>query len=333
MAQARTALVVGGTGQIGPVIAHALDGEGWRVTLVNRGRSATPPIVSHLPRIVADRSEPDALVRALAGSRWDLVVDCTCFTGAQAADAMRAFAGSAGQYIVLSTGQVFLVGRDAPMPSRDGDERTALIEAPEHTWHREQWQYGVDKRDVESLVRGATGMHTTVIRLPMVHSPADPYQRLHQYLWRALDGRGLVLPDEPDRALRHVGVDDIARAVADLSTRPMASGTAVQLAPEHSESLAWFLGALEASAERGVPIHRVSRSVLDEAMLWPRTSPFSTGWMSVLDGSVLAAHLGWWPRPVRTLLSATLAAVRPGAAAPPAQADQRDRELTLVRSA
>jgi nucleoside-diphosphate-sugar epimerase len=330
MALERSALVIGGTGHIGPVIAARLMTDGWRVTLVNRGRTVPPPDVAHLPRVVADRDQPDALQRAIGDLRPDLVVDCTCFTATHARDAMAACAGRTGHYLTLSTGQVFLVGVNAPMPSADGDEHRPLMAAPTHPWHKEQFDYGAEKRDVERVIRTTSGLHTTILRLPMVHSPRDPYQRLHQYLWRALDGHGLLLPQLPDRELRHVGVHDIARAVAALAERPLPSASAVQLSPERSAPFAWFVEELARVAGRSVPLHRTDRDTLTAHNLLPRTSPFSTGWMSVLDGSVLATHLGWWPQPVDTLLRETLAAVAPAADEAPAHAAQRAQELALI---
>jgi len=69
----RTALVLGGTGQIGIPAARRLAKEGWDVTIAARGKAAD---------IQLDRTVPGELEAAADG--FDLLVDVIPFTSADA---------------------------------------------------------------------------------------------------------------------------------------------------------------------------------------------------------------------------------------------------------
>ncbi|HEX4477469.1 MAG TPA: NAD-dependent epimerase/dehydratase family protein, partial [Polyangiaceae bacterium] len=70
-------LVIGGNRFVGRSLVLALLFRRHRVSVLNRGARATPSGVEHL---VADRAT-DAFDAALAGRRFDAVVDFAAFTG------------------------------------------------------------------------------------------------------------------------------------------------------------------------------------------------------------------------------------------------------------
>ena len=78
-------LLVGGTGLIGRATAHRLLAAGWQVDVTGRGRRPLPADLSDagVRLHVADPSDADALAAAL-GEGADLLVDCVCFSAADA---------------------------------------------------------------------------------------------------------------------------------------------------------------------------------------------------------------------------------------------------------
>src|SRR5690349_13555253 len=76
-----SALIIGGTGLIGRAVARRLLAAGWRVTVTGRDPRHLPgDLAAGGARfVVADRADPAALPGGC-----ELVVDCVCFTAAQA---------------------------------------------------------------------------------------------------------------------------------------------------------------------------------------------------------------------------------------------------------
>jgi nucleoside-diphosphate-sugar epimerase len=95
-------LILGGTGFLSRVVAQAARDAGHAVTIVTRGRSQqpSPPGVT---AIVADRKERDAFVALFAGRHYDAVIDCICYSAADAETDVAAFAGRTGQLVMIST--------------------------------------------------------------------------------------------------------------------------------------------------------------------------------------------------------------------------------------
>src|SRR6478752_6261475 len=101
-------LIIGGTRNLGPSIVHALLQRGYDVTVFNRGQTRDD-LPEEVERLRGDRTKPEELTRVLSGREFDLVIDTTLYTGAEAEAAVDVVAGRVGRYIFLSTGQVYLV--------------------------------------------------------------------------------------------------------------------------------------------------------------------------------------------------------------------------------
>ncbi|MFN9456023.1 MAG: epimerase, partial [Acidobacteriota bacterium] len=114
------ALVIGGTRNLGPGIVEELRERGFRVTVFHRGvtPAALPVDVETVP---GDRAVEADLRRGLGGRSFDFVVDTTLYTGPEAAVAGRVLAGRVGRYVMLSTGQVYLVRTGVTRPFREED--------------------------------------------------------------------------------------------------------------------------------------------------------------------------------------------------------------------
>lgn len=116
----RSALILGGTGQIGLATAARLLSDGWEVTLASRGQtSPTSPVPDGARARTLDRNDLDQLRAAAEGV--DLLVDAVCFTVAHARG-LIGLGDAVGALSVVSTVSVYAdaAGRglesDEPFP-------------------------------------------------------------------------------------------------------------------------------------------------------------------------------------------------------------------------
>jgi nucleoside-diphosphate-sugar epimerase len=112
-------LVIGGTRFMGYHLAWRLIAAGHEVTLLNRG-THPDPFGGRVERLRADRTTPE-FATVLAGRSFDAAVDFAAFQRADAEGVVRVLDGRVGHYVMISTGQVYLVRTDPPVPSREED--------------------------------------------------------------------------------------------------------------------------------------------------------------------------------------------------------------------
>jgi nucleoside-diphosphate-sugar epimerase len=95
-------LIIGGTGIISVGIVNALLARNANVTILNRGKTKVS-IPAGVEVLIADRYDEPALAAAIAGRRFDAVIDMVCSQPAIAEAAVRVFANHCTQYIFCST--------------------------------------------------------------------------------------------------------------------------------------------------------------------------------------------------------------------------------------
>ena len=314
-------LLVGGGGFIGSRVAEALLAAGHRVRVLTRGRSPLPPGCEGL---VGDRTDAGSIARALEGRRFDLTVD---FHAMDAGDIDRLLTvpyAALGRYVMISSGQVYLVAEGAEPPFREEDADRAVIAEPEPgTPDHDQWRYGVGKRRAEhalAALRGTHGVRAVALRLPIVHGEADPSLRLWAWLERLLDGGPVLLPDGGGRPVRHLDVLDVGRAVTWLADHETPRMMAYNLSPTESVSLRELLERMARVAGVTPRFVEVPWSELRAAGLDDRSFPYAGRWASVLDPARAAGEWGllgtriaeWLPRITRWYLEHRPEASHPG---------------------
>src|SRR4051812_141386 len=136
-------LVIGGTRNLGPSIVHALLQRGYEVAVFNRGQTRDD-LPQEVERLRGDRTNREELKHVLSGREFDLVIDTTLYTGAEAGAAVELFAGKVGRYIFLSTGQVYLVRVGAERPFKEVDYAGPVMAEPPKSdiSEYENWRYG-----------------------------------------------------------------------------------------------------------------------------------------------------------------------------------------------
>jgi nucleoside-diphosphate-sugar epimerase len=304
-------LIIGGTRNLGPSIAQALLQEGYEVAVFNRGQTRDD-LPEEVERLRGDRTDAAQLKRALgeqtrAGREFDLVIDTTLYTGAEAQAAVEVFAGHVGRYIFLSTGQVYLVRLGVKRPFKEEDYPGPVMAAPpkSDSSEYENWLYGFDKRQAEDIFAQAWAERKfpyTSLRLPMVNSERDHYDRIYGYFLRLQDGGPILMPEGDGLPLRHVYGDDVTQAILRLVEGDLGKGRAYNIGQDETFSLEQFLELLAELMHRPLNLVRVSREELEREGLLRDCSPFSGLWMSSLENTRSKEELGMAYTPVRAYL-------------------------------
>lgn len=271
-------LVIGGNRFVGRSLVLQLLFRRHRVTALNRGSLPTPAGVEQLR---ADRST-DEFDRAVAARAFDAVVDFAGFTGDDARRAIRVL--DTRHYVFISSGQVYLVREGLSGAARETDYPGPVMAGPPREQEREDWAYGIGKRDAEDVIAAAPFL-TTRLRIPMVSGEGDPKQRYEKYLWRILDGGPLFVPNA-NAIARHVYRASVVDAIVRLVEQPPAQSDAYNLAQTEEPTVRDVVELIASAARAPRP------EIIDEEVpgLEARAySPFSSRWMSRLDPAKLGA--------------------------------------------
>jgi nucleoside-diphosphate-sugar epimerase len=190
-------LVLGGTHFLGRHVATAALDRGHDVATFTRGVSGGPPEGARA--LHGDRNDPEALRRALADWRPDLVVDTSCQTRAAARNA-AAVLGDVRGYAFVSSLNAYRNWPPGPV-GREDDEPT---------WTTDEDDYGPIKADAERILRAVLGDRFLTARAGLIIGPHDPIYRLGWWLDRISRGGRVVVPDALDQPIATVDARDLA---------------------------------------------------------------------------------------------------------------------------
>jgi nucleoside-diphosphate-sugar epimerase len=201
------ALVVGGTGMIGRAVARRLLAAGWQVDLTGRDPGHMPAeiVAAGGGFIRAERSDAEQLLAAL-GDGADLLVDCICFT---AADARRLLplAHHAGSTVMISSKAVYVdeggnhSNSEAPPHFAGPIRETQPTMAPGDGDYTTPEGYGANKVAAEQVLLDS-GLPVTVLRPSKIHGAGALRPREWVFVKRVLDRRPAIF-----LARRGTGVD------------------------------------------------------------------------------------------------------------------------------
>lgn len=334
-------LVIGGTRNLGPSIVQGLLQQGHEVAVLNRGQTRDD-LPGEVERLRADRTNPSQFKQALfkqpLGERkFDLVVDTTLYTGAEAETTVELLAGRMEHYIFLSTGQVYLVREGAERPYKEEDYAgTVMAEPPKsNESDHANWLYGFDKRQAEDVFTRAwtqSKFPFTSLRLPIVNSERDHYDRIYGYFLRIQDEGLVLVPDDEGLPVRHVYGEDVVQAILKVAGNERCKGNAYNIGQDETLSLDQFLEMLAETMHCPLKIARVEKEKLEHEGLLPDCSPFSGKWMSSLDNSLSKAELGMQYTPVSKYLKKLVSYYQAVPAKKIEGYNQRARELAFAQS-
>jgi nucleoside-diphosphate-sugar epimerase len=235
-------LILGGTGFVGGALARRLLEGGHAVAAFHRGESS-----GGAETIRGDRAELSEERHREAFRRFapDAVVDTIAFTEAEARGLIEALRGIAGRYVVLSSQDVYapygrLLRLEADAGAAEGAAATedSPLRASRHPYRARsrpgEMAYDYDKVLVEAAVRGGADAPVTILRLPMVYGPGDPYRRLRPLLAKMVTDASEIRVDRARAGWRWTRgfVEDVADAIALATTDPRAAGRVYNLGEE-----------------------------------------------------------------------------------------------------
>lgn len=196
-----TALIIGGTGLIGRATARRLVTAGWDVTVT--GRNPTHNTVPEARFVAAGRDEPRGPV--------DLLVDCICYTPADAT-ALLPLAADAAATVMISSKGVYVDEAGNHTNSTVAPHFTGPITetnptvAPGTGDHTTCEGYGPNKVAAEHVLLDS-GHPVTILRPSKMHGPGAARPREWMYVKRVLDARPVVF-----LARRGEGIDHTTAA-------------------------------------------------------------------------------------------------------------------------
>jgi len=309
-----TVLVLGGTVFLGRHVVEAALADGHRVTMFSRGLTQ-PDLFPHIERIHGDR---DGGMGALAGRRWDVVIDTCGFVPRVVAQSM---ALDAGRYVFVSS-----ISACADL-SRPFDETAALL--PPVDTEDVGVAYGALKAACERVVQERFGGDAVIVRPGLIGGPHDPTGRFTYWPVRIAEGGDVLAPAPPDAPVQVIDVRDAARWLV----RVESGGVYNAVGPSTT------MGRLLDTARRTLgsdarlvwvqPEHLAGVEPWTELPLW-LTSPAHQGMMRASCARAIAAGLDL--RPIEETIRDTLAWARDLQGEPPRQEDGRYRARTLTRA-
>jgi nucleoside-diphosphate-sugar epimerase len=214
-------LVTGGNRYIGLDLVFELARRGHEVTVVN---SHEAPLPDGARRILCDRTQPGALVAALADHRddFDVIFDHTAYHPSDMAPLIDLFRGRVAHYVFTSSQAVYR--RSYVQPLREDFRR----HAPEDTDPRKA--YGVGKVQCEDHLLGlwkSEGLPATILRVGHTLGPRSPAATRDPGLFARLEaGRPILIPGQGFSALSLVHTLDVARLMASLIGNEKVKGEA-----------------------------------------------------------------------------------------------------------
>jgi nucleoside-diphosphate-sugar epimerase len=224
-------LVGGGTEFISLHLVRALLRDGHQVAVLNRGRQAAR-LPAGVRTIVADRKDHAALRKALAGERFDGLVDITYAptTGEDVAALLDAPAAT-GHVIFVSTGRVYDHARPIPF-----DEDT-----PRNLYWGEYARNKIAGEDVLLARHRERGLPVTIVRPTHVYGPLNTRNNETFFFDRLVRHRPVLVPDGGGWLRQFGHVDDLADAMAAMLGAPAAAGRAYNLTGEESITQVGFV--------------------------------------------------------------------------------------------
>jgi nucleoside-diphosphate-sugar epimerase len=223
-------LVAGGTEFISLHLVRALRRGGHQVAVLNRGRQPGR-LPAGVPTLVADRKDPAALRKALAGERFDALVDVTYAptTGEDVAALLDAPA-AVGHVLFVSTGRVYDHARPIPF-----DEDT-----PRTLYWGEYARNKIAGEDVLLARHRERGLPVTIVRPTHVYGPLNTRNNETFFFDRLARGRPVLVPGDGGWLRQFGHVEDLADAMAAMLGVPAAFGRSYNVTGEEAISQVGF---------------------------------------------------------------------------------------------
>ena len=224
-------LVAGGTEFISLHLVRSLLRDGHQVSVLNRGRQPGR-LPAGVRTIVADRKDHPAVGKALAGERFDGVVDVT-YAPTLGADveALLDAPAAVGHVLFVSTGRVYDHARPIPF-----DEDT-----PRTLYWGEYAKNKIEGEDALLRRHRERGLPVTIVRPTHVYGPLNTRNNETFFFDRLARGRPVLVPDGGGWLRQFGHVADLADAMAAMLGVPAAFGRSYNVTGEEAISQVGFV--------------------------------------------------------------------------------------------
>jgi len=290
------ALILGGTGFVGAVLARRLWADGHQVTVVSRGQ--TPDLLPRdITRLRVDRFDRERLGAALAGRSFDVVYDIHLMNTAAdpQGQSCRAVYDLLGErmkhYVLVSTVGVY--GYDPyTLPIAETHPLQPVSDFHHHKLAAETVVGECGRR---------AGIPTTIVRLNRIVGPRDSWVRRVSHLFeRVLAGAPILVPGSLTTRIDVIYVEDVARALARVPRRLSPELVRVYNVTGPSFVLGELLEGVFSATGRRVPVRQMGFSCQEESDAWGGLQNLEWWYMSFrdyhVDSSRARQELGWAPR-------------------------------------
>ena len=256
-------LVVGGTEFISLHLVRALLRERHNVVVLNRGRQPGR-VPAGVKTIVADRKDHAALGRALAGERFDGLVDITYAptTGDDVRALLVALDGRAGHAIFVSTGRVH--DHALPIPYHEDTPRSLF-------WG----EYAKNKIEGEDAYL-SSGLPASVVRPTHVFGPLNTRNNETFFFDRLVRGRPVLVPGAGGWLRQFGHVEDLADAMAAMLGDRRAFGRAYNVTGEESITQVGFVELIAEVVKRPVSFVHVPKAPFGQNLVYDCHAVYTT---------------------------------------------------------
>jgi 2'-hydroxyisoflavone reductase len=192
-------LILGGTKFLGRAIADTALAAGHELALFNRGET-NPALYPEAEKLRGDR---DGDLSALAGRRWDAVIDPSGYVP-RVVRASAELLRDSGHYTFVSSCSVYASfaepATEVSPVARVEDESTEDVEQ----------HYGALKALCEQVVEEVFPARALHVRAGLIVGPHDPTGRFTYWPHRIARGGEVLVPGSPQRPVQVVDVRDLA---------------------------------------------------------------------------------------------------------------------------
>ena len=283
-------LVLGGTRFLGRHFVEAALARGHRITLFHRG-STGAELFPGCEHVLGQR---DGGLAALAGRRWDTVLDFCGYVPRVVRASAEALRGSAEHYVFVSSISAFAT----PLGSGAGEDAPTATLADPATEEITGESYGGLKAACEREVVRVFGDAALVVRPGLIVGPYDPTDRF-PYWPRRLASAGVVIaPAVPELPVQVIDARDLAAWMLAMVER-RAGGTFNAVGPAERLTFRECLERVRAAVGGRSRIEWVDEAFLLERgvepwMGLPLWVPAEdTGHSEISAGKALAQGLGF----------------------------------------
>jgi 2'-hydroxyisoflavone reductase len=203
-------LILGGTGFIGPHFVEALMARGHTITLFNRGKTHA----DLFPQLEKLRGDRDGHLEALAGRKWDVVLDDAGFVPRIVRASAELLGPNIGHYVYISSISVFPQG--ATKVGMNEDDPVEQLPAGEEKSEDVPKFYGALKAVCEKTVAEVVPGRATTIRPGLIVGPGDPTDRFTYWPVRVAKGGEVLSPGSGDDPVQFIDARDLAKFVVQV---------------------------------------------------------------------------------------------------------------------